>query len=257
MKRKVRTSERREEKESGGSKRTKRASRLGLGVAAAAAAVTVGRSGARGYVARRGARRRRERAVGGSIHPSAVFFSPCVARHHSAALDAARSVTSASVSRDLPPPSRKPRSASSRKSSYDAASSSLRFLSVCMVHAFFNCQGIIIIKLSFFFTFLFYSLAFFISVLHLTCKIDVYCHRYRKILQNKICIEDKRDGVKDAGRRKARCIFRIFSNLSRQSTPVLQYSKFVIQSFLETGIFFSAAISSDCLPFGPKRKSIE
>lgn len=30
--------------------------------------------------ARRGARRRRERAAGGSIHPSAVFFSPCVAR---------------------------------------------------------------------------------------------------------------------------------------------------------------------------------
>lgn len=150
VKRKVRTSERREEKESGGSKRAKRASRLGLGVAAAAA-VTVGRSGARGYVARRGARRRRERAAGGSIHPSAVFFSPCVARHHSAALDAARSVMSASVSHDLPPPSRKPRSASSRKSSYDAASSSLRFLSVCMVHAFFNCQGIIIIKLSFLF----------------------------------------------------------------------------------------------------------
>lgn len=35
---------------------------------------------ARGVVTRRGIRRRRERAAGGSIHPSATFSSPCVAR---------------------------------------------------------------------------------------------------------------------------------------------------------------------------------
>lgn len=72
VERKVRTSERREEKESGGSKRNERVvwgwewrRRNGE---------TKRREGKR-VVACREAQRRRERAAGGSIHPSAAFFS--------------------------------------------------------------------------------------------------------------------------------------------------------------------------------------
>lgn len=60
-----------------------------FGVGSGGGGGTKRREGER-VVARRGARRRRERAAGGSIHPSAAFFSPCVAR--TMALDAARSL---------------------------------------------------------------------------------------------------------------------------------------------------------------------
>lgn len=176
-----RSGQAREERRKSQEGRSETSESFGVGSGGGGGGGTKRREGER-VVARRGARRRRERAAGGSIHPSAAFFSPYVAR--TMALDAVRSL--GHVDFGLPrSPSSAEEAANGLTEENVSRTPPLFFSSSPLALArCFSLQGIMIIELSLLFHSFTLFAPLFLSVLRLISKRETFIVVEQKLKKN-------------------------------------------------------------------------